>query len=55
MSPTACIRASNPLQVLRFLDYADVVLADVPFGLDWLLNFLGGKSSLRTLLSVVPG
>lgn len=44
----ACIRANrspNPLQVFRFLDYADVVLADVPFGLGWLLNIVVGKSS----------
>lgn len=43
----ACIKANrspNPLQVLRFLDYAEVVLADIPFGLGWLLNVVVGKS-----------
>lgn len=54
---TACIRANrspNPLQVLRLLDYADVVLADVPFDLGWLLNIVVGKSSSRPFPSSVP-
>jgi hypothetical protein len=41
---TIANRSLNPLQLFRFLDKAGVVLADVPFGLGWLVNIVLGKS-----------
>ncbi|PWN87930.1 hypothetical protein FA10DRAFT_269207 [Acaromyces ingoldii] len=42
-SRTMAGKAPNPLQMLRFLDDADVILADVPFGLGGWLNVIVGR------------
>jgi len=36
-------KAPNMFQMLRYLDHADVILADVPFGLGRVLNFVVGR------------
>lgn len=33
----------NPLQMLRFLDHADVILVDIPFGLGHWANIIIGE------------